>query len=124
MKINNSYPKILTEETLRETISHGNNEFPFCYYLKDIWMYDFHCVDWHWHPEVEFVFLEKGTATLLVESNHYILTEGNGVFINSQVIHRFEADDHAISPNSVFFPSLLSHEKNSVKRIYCFSALI
>ena len=61
MKINNSYPKILTEETLRETISHGNNEFPFCYYLEDIWMYDFHCVDWHWHPEVEFVFLEKGT---------------------------------------------------------------
>lgn len=112
MKINNSYPKILTEETLRETISHGNNEFPFCYYLEDIWMYDFHCVDWHWHPEVEFVFLEKGTATLLVESNRYILTEGNGVFINSQVIHRFEADDHAISPNSVF-----SHHFSHTRKI-------
>ena len=47
-------------ETLRETVSHGSEEYPFKYYYEDIWLFDFHCIDWHWHSEVEFVFLEKG----------------------------------------------------------------
>lgn len=118
MKINNSYPKIITDETLREIVRHGNEEFPFSYYLEDIWMFDFHCVDWHWHPEVEFVFLEKGNATLLVGSNRYFPTPGTGVFINSQVIHRFEATDHAIVPNIVFSPSLLSSRESLIYKKY------
>ena len=44
--------RIITDETLRETASHGSEEYPFCYYYEDIWDFDFHCIDWHWHPEV------------------------------------------------------------------------
>lgn len=47
--------RIITDETLRETASHGSEEYPFCYYYEDIRDFDFHCIDWHWHPEVEFV---------------------------------------------------------------------
>ena len=118
MKVNQTYYKITTDETLRETVSHGSEEYPFCYYLEDIWMFDFHCIDWHWHPEVEFVYLEKGNATLLIGSSRYLLTAGNGIFINTQVIHRFESTNHAIIPNIVFSPTLLSPEESLIYQKY------
>lgn len=40
--------KITTDETLRETIQHGNNRYPFAYYPDNIWKFDFHRIDWHW----------------------------------------------------------------------------
>lgn len=118
MTINPIYTKILTDETLRETIAHGNEEYPFSYYLEDIWQFDFHCIDWHWHPEVEFVFVEKGSATLSAGSNRYVLTPGTGVFINTQVIHRFESTEHVIIPNIVFSPSLLAPEGSLIYQKY------
>lgn len=118
MKADNNYSRIRTDETLRETVCHGSDEYPFKYYNEDIWLFDFHCIDWHWHSEVEFVFIEKGTADFLVGSGRYVLTKGTGIFINSQVIHRFEASESVIIPNIVFSPSLLSAEDSLIYRKY------
>ncbi len=118
MKINDGYTKIRTDETLRETICHGSEEYPFQYYMEDIWLFDFHCIDWHWHPEVEFVFIEKGTAEVLVGSGRYVLNAGTGIFINAQVIHRFESAESVIIPNIVFSPLLLSPEEGLLYRKY------
>lgn len=118
MNAGNNYSRIRTDETLRETVCHGSEEYPFKYYMEDIWLFDFHCIDWHWHSEVEFVFIEKGTAEFLVGSGRYVLTEGTGIFINSQVIHRFEASESVIIPNIVFSPSLLSAEDSLIYRKY------
>ena len=43
--------KITTDETLRETIQHGNNRYPFAYYPDNIWKFDFHRIDWHGHAD-------------------------------------------------------------------------
>ena len=112
------YTKISTDDTLRETISHGSEEYPFRFYQEDVWDFDFHCVDWHWHPEIEFVFVQKGTVTFLVGSERYVLTAGNGIFINSQILHRFEADETAVIPNIVFSPSLLSAKGSLIYEKY------
>lgn len=111
-----SYSKIITDESLRETVRHGSDEYPFQYYLEDIWLFDFHCIDWHWHPEVEFVLIEKGTADFLIGSERYVLSAGTGIFINSQVIHRFEAAESTVIPNIVFSPSLLAGEESLIYR--------
>lgn len=118
MKSDNNYGRIKTDETLRETVCHGSDEYPFKYYKEDIWLFDFHCIDWHWHSEVEFVFIENGTAEFLVGSGRHVLTSGTGIFINSQVIHRFEASESVIIPNIVFSPSLLSPEESLIYRKY------
>ncbi len=118
MKINTGYSKMVTDESLRETIHHGSEEYPFQYYLEDIWLFDFHCIDWHWHPEVEFVFIEKGTAECLIGSNRYVLDAGTGIFINSQVIHRFKSTESTIIPNIVFSPLLLSQEESLIYQKY------
>ena len=110
--------RITTDETLRETASHGSEEYPFSYYYEDIWDFDFHCIDWHWHPEVEFVYVQHGKADFLVGGNRYVLGSGDGIFINSQVIHRFEAEDSAIIPNIVFSPVLLAPQGSLIYSRY------
>lgn len=113
-----SYSRIKTDETLRETVCHGSEEYPFQYYNEDIWQFDFHCIDWHWHCEVEFVYIEKGTAEFLIGSGRHILSAGTGIFINSRVIHRFEAAESVIIPNIVFSPELLSPKEGLIYRKY------
>ena len=118
MKTNEGYSRIVTDESLRETIPHGSEEYPFRYYLEDIWQFDFHCIDWHWHSEVEFVLIKEGTADFLIGSERYVLEAGTGIFINSKVIHRFEAAGSVIIPNMVFSPSLLAPEDSLIYRKY------
>ena len=108
--------RIITDETMRETLSHGSEDYPFCYYPEDLWDYDFHCVDWHWHSEVEFAVVKEGTVVVLAGSHRYVLPAGTGFFINSQVIHRFETTEHAFTPNIVFSPTLLADKESLLYR--------
>lgn len=112
------YSRIVTDESLRETILHGSEEYPFRYYLEDVWDFDFHCIDWHWHPEVEFVLIKQGTMDLLVGSERYSVDAGTGIFINSQVIHKFEASGSVIIPNIVFSPFLLAPQDSLLYQKY------
>ncbi len=54
-----NYPKISADETFRETVAHGSSEYPFNYYYEDIWVFELHTIDWHWHSEVEIILVEK-----------------------------------------------------------------
>lgn len=110
--------KITTDETLRETIRHGNNRYPFAYYPENIWQFDFHRIDWHWHPELEFLSVAEGTALCLVGENKIELHEGCGIFINSGILHRFEAQCSTFIPNIVFSPTLLAPEKSLIYEKY------
>ena len=58
---------------------------------------------------------EKGNAEFLIGDGRYVLSEGTGIFINTRVIHRFEATESAIIPNVVFSPSLLSPEESLMR---------
>ena len=57
--------KITTDDTLMEMIQHGSGSYPFAYYLEDIWQFDFHRIDWHWHHELEFMVVTEGAAICL-----------------------------------------------------------
>lgn len=110
--------KITTDETLRETIQHGNSNYPFAYYPENIWQFDFHRIDWHWHHELEFLYVAEGTALCLVGTNKIELHKGSGIFINSGILHRFEAQCSTFIPNIVFSPTLLASEKSLIYERY------
>ena len=73
MEFNTFYNKIQTDESMMETIQHGNSEYPFQLYYDDLALFDFHCVEWHWHVEFEFVFVQEGTATFWVGEKQFSL---------------------------------------------------
>lgn len=60
-----SYPHITTDDSLMETVSHGSPDYPFHFYYENMDMFDFNCIDWHWHTELEFVFIESGNVPML-----------------------------------------------------------
>lgn len=118
MEPNALYSKIRTDENLMETIAHGSSGYPFRRYLENIAQFDFHCVDWHWHTELEFMYLESGTITAWIGDSQLELTAGNGIFINSRILHRFYSPEEARMPNFVFMPSFIASEDSLVYRNY------
>lgn len=115
--------RIATDDTLRETIQHGNENYPFAYYLEDICQFDFHRIDWHWHHELEFMTVTEGTAFCLVGTDKIKLPKGYGIFINSSILHRFEAEERTVIPNIVFSPTLLAAENSLIYQKYILPVL-
>ena len=108
MNINTTYTKIITGEDLMETAQHGSTFYPFQFYYEDLSVFDFNCIEWHWHTELEFIYIESGTVTLWIGEYQFHLTEGNGIFINTKVLHRLYSPSKALIPNFVFMPSFIA----------------
>lgn len=116
--------QIKTDDTLRETIPHGNSNYPFSYYWEDIWQFTCHRIDWHWHHELEFMSVTKGSAICLAGTDKMELPEGYGMFINSNILHRYEAKSSTVMPNIVFSPSLLAPKNSLIYEKYIYPAIM
>ena len=81
MDFNTSYNKIVTDENMMEMIQHGDRGYPFKLYYDDLALFDFHCVEWHWHVGFEFVLIETGTVTFGIGEKQVTLEKGHGVFM-------------------------------------------
>lgn len=99
--------KTVTDEIFRETQNHGSKEFPFGYYSEDVFAFDLHSIDWHWHNEIEMIYARKGNIICYIGTDKLILPQGCGLFVNSGVLHRYEATESVFMPNIVFSPALL-----------------
>ena len=106
------------DECFLERIQHGEADFPFRFYKEDVWEFDFHCIDWHWHPEVEIVYAEKGDIECFVGTEQFTLAQGCGLFVNSGVLHRYEARESVFMPNIVFAPELLGATSGRIYQKY------
>lgn len=118
MHYNTSYTKIVTDENLMETIQHGSKDYPFCFYYDNLSLFDFNCIDWHWHSELEFVLVEKGTMNCSVGEDQFILPEGNAIFINSKVLHRYQCRGQGTIPNFVCLPTMIAPEESLIFNRY------
>ena len=83
MSFQNQFTKTTTDANLMETVHHGSAEYPFRYYYENIALFDFKCIDWHWHSELEFIYIESGNVVFDIGTVHFELNEGNGIMINS-----------------------------------------
>lgn len=106
--------EIKTDETMRELREHGTAAFPFEYYYDDVHAYDKHYIEWHWHDEFEWMIVEKGTVDCLLSSEKLRLHQGEGLFINSRILHRFESEKGAQIPNFLFSPELIAPAASAV----------
>ena len=118
MDFNTFYNKIETDETMMETIQHGSSEYPFRLYYDDMTLFDFQCVEWHWHVEFEFIFVQEGTVTFWIGEKQFSLEAGSGVFVNSKILHRYFAKERAIVPNFVLAPTFLAPEDSLIYKKY------
>lgn len=101
---------------LKEFVKHGSSLFPLdiydCYFeIGDL------LVPYHWHNEIEIIYVEKGSINININSKTNILNEGEIIFINSEDLHQINSFNNTVSRYYalVFSPELLSFESND----YC-----
>lgn len=96
--------EITRDDTLRSTVPYGTAEFPFECYLDQLEHYKSRCVEWHWHSELQFFCVLDGSVTACIGSDRIAMQTGDGLFINSGAIHRFESGGTGRLVNLIFSP--------------------
>ena len=79
--------QIITNQFQKELKQHGNEQFPFLVSYQKLSEYESGSFMWHWHPEIEFTYVQKGTMCYKVNHMVYHLKEGDIVFNNSGALH-------------------------------------
>lgn len=77
---------IVGKHNLLEDRVHGDSMFPFRIYMVD-YLDGQVIFNMHWHPELEFIYVEKGPINVQVGTKQYRLEEGTGCFIPSEQLH-------------------------------------
>ena len=98
----------------RELQPHGTPEFPIAGYAADYTHKEEDVIPWHWHAEMEILYVGSGGLKLQIPGKTFHLKQGEGFVINSNILH-FAAAEPACSLHSlVFHPLLVAGSEDSV----------
>lgn len=99
---------------LRELQPHGTMDFPCAGYssyykerLDDI-------IPWHWHEEIEMIYIADGQLVLKIPSESFFVEKGDCFVINSNILHYGVAVGYCQLQSLVFSPTLISGNNDSV----------
>lgn len=108
--------QIHTEKNRKEKKKHGNYEFPVHVSPEAIQSYEQYAFMWHWHPEIELTWFTSGQMEYLVNDQRYIVSEGDGMFCNSNALHAGYMIDHQDCNyiSITFHPKFIYGYENSI----------
>lgn len=78
---------ISIDSSQQETTIHGSFDFPLAVYETVLRKNVLGFVNWHWHREFQFCLVTSGTVDFYVQRQQLSLRTGDGIFINSNVLH-------------------------------------
>lgn len=103
----------------RELLPRGDASFPCAGYRMSLQKAGDAVIPWHWHQEPEFLFVEQGSLRLKTPDGSLLLKQGQGAFLNSNVLHGAEAEHACTLLSLVFDPRLISgHPQSSIETKY------
>lgn len=80
--------KTVVDTSLRELRRHGSDDFPIGIYRDDFSEFEHGQIAWHWHDEIQFDYIIKGTILVQVGTSEFVLKPGESIFINTGMLHR------------------------------------
>lgn len=109
---------IYVRDDLYEIKQHGTPDYPLALYHVDSKDMYLELVYWHWHEEFEFMVITSGTAHFLVADQDFVLSAGDCILINQNVLHRVKPymDCDCTYYSVVFHPSLFLNLDNPTIR--------
>lgn len=79
--------QIITNTAGKELKKHGDSAFPCLVSYERLSGYETGSFLWHWHPEIELTYIEKGEMLYKVNQNTFHLKEGQALFGNANALH-------------------------------------
>lgn len=73
--------------SLREIRPHGTLLFPVCVHETKVEKEAPFPLPYHWHSEVEFLYLTSGSAVFMVEKEQIRLNTGDVLFVRPDILH-------------------------------------
>lgn len=101
----------MNSKPLKENSIHGNPLFPLHVYCHNYTTGKF-SVSYHWHEEIELIYIEQGEFLITVNGINIIATPGEIYFINIGELHQIQQskNEPSIHYAIVFSPELLSFD--------------
>ncbi|KMT22568.1 AraC family transcriptional regulator [Clostridium cylindrosporum] len=114
--------RLNVDSNLQSEMDYGSFEFPLEVFYDDLCKYDIGFIRWHWHKEVQFSVVKKGTVEFFFLDKSFKLSEGNGVFINSNILHQMKpVTQGSIVINIAFNTTLIGgHKLSLIDRKYIY----
>ena len=100
--------------TQKELQPHGTIEFPCAAYASRHTDAPGDTIPWHWHEELEVIFVDAGTLKLQIPGGEYLLQEGSLVVLNSNVLHSLSGHPAGALRSMVFSPFLITGGADTV----------
>lgn len=79
--------QIVTNQFQKELKKHGSDAFPFLVSYERLAAYESGSFLWHWHPEIEITYVQKGAICYKINHCCYHLKEGDILFGNANTLH-------------------------------------
>ena len=93
---------------------HGPVEFPCAAYASRHTDAPGDTIPWHWHEELEVIFVAAGTLKLQIPGGEYLLQEGSLVVLNGNVLHSLSGHPAGELRSMVFSPFLITGGTDTV----------
>lgn len=108
----------------RELQPHGTLEFPCAGYASEYADTSGHIVPWHWHDEIEILYIKAGNLKLQIPGKTFHLEKGQGFAINSNILHSASAEPYCNLYSLVFHPLLVTGNADSAFAIRYITPLV
>lgn len=76
-----------------ESLHYNMDHFPLYTHKDELCNYDYQALV-HWHPDLEFIYIEKGTMDYYINGKTVRMNQGDGIFVNSQRLHYGFSHEH------------------------------
>lgn len=100
------------DQAQRELSAHGTPDFPCGGYAFDSG--EEREVPWHWHEEIELIYVNRGNMKVQVPGRSFEAEEGDLVAVNSNILHRAAGEPDGALLSLVFHPLLVSGAPDTV----------
>lgn len=83
----------------KELTTLGTEEFPIAVYKTQLSKNILGYVNWHWHEAIQLCLVTKGSVRVNIHRREYLLHEGEGCFIHTNILHMIRPES---DPDSTY----------------------
>ncbi len=98
----------------KELQPHGTPQFPCAGYSSFHTDRQEDIIPWHWHEEIEIVYIENGQMRVKIPSNTFLLEKGDCIVISSNILHYAAAVTECKLRSLVFSQTLVTGNEDLV----------